>query len=686
MKINRFQTLQFKLSVVIALFAIIPLIVSSFLFLNNLRNTLFSDQKLSVNKQLLLVNDNVDSLFDSMLNDVSFFAKGSLLKTADSSITSYVNIKSPIKMTPGQNGAVEKAIFQNFYEFGKEHPKYQYVYMGTETGGYIQYPDSGLDGAFDPRERPWYSPAKNNPDIPVISEPYYFSTDDIVIVGVSQAIKDSFGKVLGVFALDMSLDSLTKLFEQSSKDSKGYYMMVTETGTILADPSNSENNFSTLSEVYGDVFMSEVNKGADFSKLDINGQSYFIKSIHSEKTGWNYIAVISEKELFKGVNKITAIMALAIAIVLVIVIIVAFFVCRSIALPIKALTKGAHQISEGNFDVKIQTKASGEIGMLVNAFQKICLTLAEYKQYIEEISSVLNQVAQGDISFELKSDYIGEFSSIKTALLNISRTLTDTLMQIKVASQQIEIGSEQVSSGAMMLSEGATEQAASIQELSSTIKEISDQVSSNAKMSRESNALSKITATDVLEGNEQMQAVIDAMDDINKKAIEIGSVLKVIDDIAFQTNILALNAAVEAARAGSSGKGFAVVADEVRNLAQKTASATNNTAALIESSMRSTKHGTNVVAEASSSLSKIVKSVEEISSMLDNITEASEQQSDAISQISIGIDRISAVVQTNAATAEENSATSEEMSAQAVTLREEVQKFKLATDAKNHNI
>lgn len=677
MKIKLFQTLRFKLSILLAFFAIIPLFVLSVLFINRLQTSLLTEQQTTVNKQLSLVNDTVDTVFDNMLNNVSYYAQGALLKNTDDTITSYINNTSIVKMDPLQGGETEQAIFKSFAEFGKTHPDYQYIYMGTESGGYIQYPDGNLDGSFDPRTRPWYPKATAKPDQAVLGEPYYFATDDVVIIGASQAIKNAEGKTIGVMAMDMSLDSLTKLFEKATKDSKGYYMLVTGDGTILADPSNLKNNFKKLDDVYGGDFVQAVQNNADFEKTQINSEPYFIKSFPSATTGWYYISVVSEAELFASVRSLERIIMIAIAALLVIILIAGVAVSNAIAKPIKAVTLSAQEIASGNFDVTIDTKANGEIGSLVDAFKRIGVTLNVYKKYIDEISQVLGQIAEGNTTFTLQQEYMGEFRSIKTALLNISRTLTDTLIQIKMSAEQIASGSEQVSAGAQALSQGTTEQAASIEELSATISTISHHISSNAQMAQKANDISMLTVKDVSIGNQNMGEMIAAMTDISTKANQINSIIKVIDDIAFQTNILALNAAIEAASAGSAGKGFAVVADEVRNLAQKTVEATKNTAALIESSIQSVERGNAIVDQTASSLSLIVGNVDNVAGLLQEIASASVEQSNAIRQISLGVEQISSVVQTNAATAEESAASSEELSGQAGLLNGLVNKFNL---------
>jgi methyl-accepting chemotaxis protein len=176
-----------------------------------------------------------------------------------------------------------------------------------------------------------------------------------------------------------------------------------------------------------------------------------------------------------------------------------------------------------------------------------------------------------------------------------------------------------------------------------------------------------------------MAQLTQAMEEIGSSSNQIANITKVIEDIAFQTNILALNAAIEAARAGSAGKGSAVVADEVRNLAAKSGEAAKQTVELIQHSVDTVSKGSQITTETAKVLKEVGTSAREVMEAMIKVEAASSEQADAIEQIKMGLSQVSSVVQTNAATAEENSATSEEMSAQAATLRHEVAKFKLDT-------
>ena len=227
------------------------------------------------------------------------------------------------------------------------------------------------------------------------------------------------------------------------------------------------------------------------------------------------------------------------------------------------------------------------------------------------------------------------------------------------------------------LSQGATEQASSIEELSASIEQVSSQTKTNAENANKANNLAEQAKNYAITGNTQMQGMLKAMDDINESSSNINKIIKVIDDIDFQTNILALNAAVEAARAGQYGKGFAVVAEEVRTLAGRSANAAKETTALIEDSIKKVVEGTRIAKETADALEKIVDQVKTVSDLVSDINSASNEQATAIAQIDQGIMQVSQVVQENSATSEQSAAASEELSGQAEVLRDLVGKFKL---------
>ncbi len=323
--------------------------------------------------------------------------------------------------------------------------------------------------------------------------------------------------------------------------------------------------------------------------------------------------------------------------------------------------------SEGHFE--------GGYQKIISGFNK---TLEAIALPIEESSQVLQELAAGNLTVTMANDYKGEYNRMKTSLNQTIRAFNELLSEISSSASQVSAGSKQVSDASQMLAQGATEQASTIEELTSSITEVSRQTKENAKNALNANELSQEVQTQAAQGNDQMIQMLAAMGEINESSANISKIIKVIDDIAFQTNILALNAAVEAARAGQYGKGFAVVAEEVRNLAAKSAEAAKDTTALIEGSVHKVDVGTKIANETAQKLSVIAQNVQKCAVLVGEIADASNEQATAIAQVDQGLEQVSMVVQTNSATAEESAASSEELSGQANILMQMVSKFTLS--------
>ncbi|MDR1135797.1 MAG: methyl-accepting chemotaxis protein [Clostridiales Family XIII bacterium] len=352
----------------------------------------------------------------------------------------------------------------------------------------------------------------------------------------------------------------------------------------------------------------------------------------------------------------------------VIAVIFGIVISRLIATPIKRLLEAADSIAQGDINVNVGVDSRDEIGLLAKSFESMI-------DSIKEQADVLTLIADGDYrsSITVRSDKDVMNKSINTVVDKNN----NLLLEIKEASAQVSAGAGQIATGAQSLASGSTEQAATLEEFSASISEVMSQSEDNTKKSQEAYDDVQLSTRYMSESMESMRNMTEAMQDINESSNNIAKVIKVIDDIAFQTNILALNAAVEAARAGQHGKGFAVVADEVRNLASKSAEAAKETAVLIENSTHKVTEGNAIAGKTSESLMSVNAISEKNALSMQSISTSSQMQSDAISEITKGISQISDVVQANSATAEQSAAAAQELSAQATMLEDIISQFRL---------
>lgn len=316
------------------------------------------------------------------------------------------------------------------------------------------------------------------------------------------------------------------------------------------------------------------------------------------------------------------------------------------------------------------------IGMLAAVALGIFIS-SSISRPVAKLMGYANKIADGDLDVEVEINTRDEIGSLGVAFKKMSDNLNEVMENISIAAEQVASGSRQVSDSSMALSQGATEQASSVEQLTASLEEISSQTRLNAESANQANSLAEAAKSNAVNGNGQMKEMLKSMEEINVSSSNISKIIKVIDEIAFQTNILALNAAVEAARAGQHGKGFAVVAEEVRNLAARSADAAKETTDMIEGSIKKVEDGTKIANQTAEALNKIVDDIARVANLVGDIATASNEQASGITQVNQGIMQVSSVIQTNSATSEESAAASEELSGQAELLKDQVSRFKL---------
>ncbi len=441
--------------------------------------------------------------------------------------------------------------------------------------------------------------------------------------------------------------------------------------TALADKENLDSSLADLSDLSAKMLTYE--EGTQ--KLDICGEEYFLgyAPVDGEE-GWS-IAIATPWQPVMQTLSITVLMIflIAIAVTAATIPLIIVFIKR-IANPIVKTADRLVSFSEGDLSSPAPTTTlGGEIGTMTDALASMTQTM---QLVIGDIDNVLNHMADGDLTVGTAVEYKGDFVKVQSSLDHIRNEMRHTMAEVARSSEEVKEGASQLAEGSTQLSENAVTQAAAVNEIATTIDGIAAKTTANSE--NVMRALQSVQQTNerAQEGAVSMGDMLEAIGEIESSSKEIEQIMKVIDDIAFQTNILALNAAIEAARAGDAGKGFAVVADEVRNLAGKSQEAAKQTGELINRSIAAVNRGTELAGSTSAALESIVSGVAEISDVMTGIADANNEQTAAIEQISMGMEDVNSAIHTTTATAEQSAAASEELSALAVTLSDEVAHFK----------
>jgi len=509
-------------------------------------------------------------------------------------------------------------------------------------------------------------------------EPYFNANISKTIISYVVPFYLKNGDNYGVTGVDFDFAYLDDLLKKNQKYEGDSSFLINAEGKILyhAQYQNGENFQEIEDGKYADAFKEMQDKDHGFVH-EGSGKSSILMGFTTLENGWKIVAMPSYHEIYGSLESFKLTFTVFSVLFAAFMLVLAVLVGNRIAHPIVKLSKSVERMSQGALDEKITVKDQTEIGALAHSLESLGEQLKNYKLYIGEISEVLNQMSEGELSISLQHEYNGEFACIKAALNALSGKLTDLIGNIQTSSERVSEFAGNVANSAQSLSQGSIEQAGSIEQLSERIRAISDHVEKSAENTKLANAEAHSTQGEVEKADQQMQKMQKAMEEISDKSGEISKIIKTIDDIAFQTNILALNAAIEAARAGSYGKGFAVVADEVGNLAQKSADAAKDTTTLIEETVRAVEEGAKLAEHTAVSLQHVVKGSGQVNDLVNEIAKATEEQAKAVSDVREGISSISDVVQRNTATAEESGAASEELNQEAKALEKQVAEFKI---------
>lgn len=487
----------------------------------------------------------------------------------------------------------------------------------------------------------------------------------------------------GVYASHL-MDSLLNLDIKGLPNSE-YVFLNADTGVYLYHEDDTLLNTETTDAGYQEIIrLIQADGGTQagtYSYKDENGIRQLVVYKYLKDRGWVFMVRDNATEVYATVTTVRVLVGLLCAVTAAAVILIMLLMLRREGRDLMAVEQAIRRLGDLNLSADQELEPfysrSDEIGLISQTTHQVCICL---RKTIDDVGRILGEMAEGNLAVDVtanESYYVGDFKALSASLQSIHSNLVNIIRDISQVAGQVDTSAERVSSGAQALAQGTTEQASSVEGLITNVTAITAQIQTSTVRCGSASKLVEQATGYAVEADTKMEHLLEATKNIDQSSSQIGTIIKTIEDIAFQTNILALNAAVEAARAGNAGKGFSVVADEVRNLAAKSAEAAQNTNNLISRSIQSAKTGTESTDQAVSAMQVINDCIQSIKTLMDEIAAASVQQSGMISLVEDGIKEISAVVQNNSSAAEKSASVSMELSQQARTLNSLISRFRI---------
>ena len=479
--------------------------------------------------------------------------------------------------------------------------------------------------------------------------------------------------VVGVY----KYDTLNDVISSINLGRHGTAYMVSYSGDVTGHPDQSlVLSGATISQLTGgnqDASLRATSDETGAAEFPVDGQTMLAAFSPIRGTRWSLVIQVPKADYASYINGAMLVAVLATAAVLAVSILLVLRLARSISHPVKRVTDRMVALSSGDLHTEVLPVHTGD--ELEVMTQTLDATLESVNRYISDIQQVLTRMASGDLCTGPQVDYEGDFVLIRGSLRTITESMNETLMGFRAAADRLAAMAEQLSAQSAQLHQASLDQNHSTDALVHEVTHVKERLAGVTESSSQTRCQTEEITQRVQSANQQMAALISAMDDISANAQQITKIAKDISDIAFQTNILALNASVEAARAGAAGKGFAVVANEVKQLAAKSAEAAQSATGMVNNTKAIIQTGVELTADTAGSLRAISDVSDQINTISDQLAAAVQGQETALAVMEERIAAISGIADRNLQNAGETELSSSSLAKEAESLQAQVRKF-----------
>ncbi|OOE47483.1 hypothetical protein BZG06_02790 [Salinivibrio kushneri] len=651
------MSIKKRLLVVVLTGVILPTLIIAIVSLYQFRTSTLQSYEQSSYKEMQHIGNAFKFYLEGLAANAKMLGNSDALQRLDSSVTKYMG--STKAMTSKQNSPAEARAYGLLEAMGESREDFAYVFLGLSDGGYIQWPQ-GESGNYDPRQRPWYQTGQGSGNNPVRVPAYQDVNTGAPLLDYVMEFQAQDG-LSGVIGVDVTLEALTNMLGDVTLGESGYIVLVEDTGTVLADPNNPDNNFEPAQSV--DSVYSGGNFSESLTAVSFSGKDYFVNQYKAPESGWRLIGIVPQQEVLGQVTRLQTVI-LSISLILVVVFgVLGYFMIQRISASIIAVSDGLSDAASGDGDLtkRLPVRSQDELGKTAGAFN----------QFVDVIQELIVGIKDRSTKLSSHADQTTQFAE-----------------QLDGASHQQRSGLEQIATAFHQMVATANEVSQNCNQTADSAQQCQSEVDRGMTLMNNTRAAVQEMATTLNEAD-------SAMAELTKENDNITAMLDTIRGIAEQTNLLALNAAIESARAGEHGRGFAVVADEVRVLSQKTTKSTeeidellqaltqrtNQLSEKLQGSVEHSQTTTEATEEALSVFDTIQSLVGQIHDMASQIATATEEQHSVSEDINQNVTSVLEGANSAASTAEQTNATAAELRVVASELSELVNRFKTEKDS-----